>query len=129
MGVLRDHWNPKVNFVGSAVGSVRQFTRSLGISARKLEAMDLRQLAAIPWVKKHNLNPCGGHIRFPGSEMQDVKFTWQTTRPGPFWLEGELYIGRGDGDNYEIAALLGIAVFWEMIYLRRTQTTMAETHP
>lgn len=67
------------------------------------------------------LAPAGGHVRFPGSDVQDFEFHWRVVRgnvkrnPGPT-NRGELFVGRGDTQIE--AAIDGLVTAFELMKMR-----------
>jgi len=97
----------------------------VGLSKEEWEALDYEDLLKLPIVKKLTLNPCGGHTRFPGSELQDIAFKFQVLKGdivhhGGCTNRGEAITGMGK--ELPDAVRSAIRVYVELLSRRGGRT-------
>jgi len=71
----------------------------VGLTEDQWQALTYEELLELPLIKKLKINPCGGSIKYPGSEIQRNVFTFQclgeVKHHGGFTNRGENFVGQG----------------------------------
>jgi len=122
MGIVQDIFDDNCTAPYKFIGSKRSFLAFVGCSEAKLDSITELEIMATPCGKRYGLVPQGGRVRFPGSSLQDVRFSFAITKQGRSRWNQHLPEGiGGTGQDWRAGAVSALVGFWDLLMLRRAQ--------